>query len=366
MPEERFLLKDLFDEASVEVIGAAISGAESTFDRDGFMAAVFDRDWRDRELKARMRHIAVTLHSFLPDPYRKALDVLRRASPGTEAAGFAAMAFSDFVEVYGLDDPDASLPVLGRFTLVVSAEFAVRPFIIRYPEASFAQMARWAEDPDPRVRRLASEGCRPRLPWAMALKPLQDDPAPILPILTALRHDPSNDVRRSVANNLNDIAKDHPGLVVEILASWQDGSTEVADITRHALRTLLKQGDPKALGLLGYAPSPEVLVTGLAVSPVKVHVGDFTTLSFTVASTSDREQSLMVDAVVFFRKARGHASPKVLKLRTAQLAAGDSMGIRRKISLAPMSTRRIYPGTHAVEVQINGSRFERREFEVVA
>ena len=134
------------------------------------------------------------------------------------------MAFSDFVEVYGLDDPDASLPALGTFTLVVSAEFAVRPFIIRYPEASFAQMARWAEDPDPQVRRLASEGCRPRLPWAMALKPLQDDPAPILPILTALRHDPSNDVRRSVANNLNDIAKDHPGLVVDTLAGWQDGS----------------------------------------------------------------------------------------------------------------------------------------------
>lgn len=366
MAEDRFLLKDLFDEASAEVIAVAITGVESTFDRAGFLAAVFDADWRDRELKARMRHIAVTLRSFLPDPYREALDVLLRASPDTEAAGFAAMAFSDFVEVYGLDDPDASLPALSTFTLVASAEFAVRPFVIRYPEASFAQMARWAEDPDPRVRRLASEGCRPRLPWSMVLKPLQDDPAPILPILTALRHDPSGDVRRSVANNLNDIAKDHPGRVVDTLAGWQDGSTEVVDITRHALRTLLKQGDPKALGLLGFAPSPEVVVTGLAVSPVKVRVGDFTTLNFTVASTSDREQSLMVDAVVFFRKARGHASPKVFKLRTAQLAAGDSVAIRRKISLAPMSTRRIYPGIHAVEVQINGSRFGRVEFEVAA
>jgi 3-methyladenine DNA glycosylase AlkC len=275
------------------------------------------------------------------------------------------MAFSDFVEVYGLDDPDASLPALGTFTLVVSAEFAVRPFIVRYPEASFLQMRRWAEDPDPRVRRLASEGCRPRLPWAMALKPLQDDPAPILPILTALRHDPSADVRRSVANSLNDIAKDHPGLVVDTLAGWQDGSSEVADITRHALRTLMKQGDADALGLLGYAPSPEVVVAGLAVSPAEVRVGDSTNLSFTVASTSDRDQSLMIDAVVFFRKARGHASPKVFKLRIAQLGPGDSVGIRRKISLAPLSTRRIYPGTHAVEVQINGSRFGRREFEVV-
>ena len=269
MPEDRFLLKDLFDEASVEVIAAAITGVERTFDRNGFLAAVFDSEWSNRELKARMRHIAVTLHSLLPDAYRDALDVLLRASPDTGAAGFAAMAFSDFVEVYGLDDPDASLPALGTFTLVVSAEFAVRPFIIRYPEASFLQMRRWTEDSDPQVRRLASEGCRPRLPWAMALKPLQDDPAPILPILTALRHDPSADVRRSVANNLNDIAKDHPALVVDTLAGWQDDSHEVADITRHALRTLLKRGDPKALGLLGYASSPEVLVTGLAVSPVR-------------------------------------------------------------------------------------------------
>jgi 3-methyladenine DNA glycosylase AlkC len=365
MAEDRFLLKDLFNELAVEVIAGAIADAEPAFDANRFMGAVFDEGWADRELKARMRHIAVTLRLFLPDDYRGAVAILLRASPRTEAAGFAAMALSDYVEVYGLEDPAVSLPALGELTKVASAEFAVRPFIIRYPDETFEQMIGWAEDPDPRLRRLASEGCRPRLPWGMALKPLQEDPSPVLPILEMLRHDPSEDVRRSVANNLNDIAKDHPGLVVETLAGWQDGSPEVAGITRHALRTLLKRGNPDALRLLGFDPEPVVLVHGLSVIPAEVPVGEATQLEFTVVSEAEQEQALMVDAVVHFRRARNRTSPKVFKLRTVQLEPGAAVVVQRKLSLQPLSTRRIYPGTHAVEVQINGTLMGRVEFEVV-
>jgi hypothetical protein len=180
-----------------------------------------------------------------------------------------------------------------------------------------------------------------------------------------LRHDPSEDVRRSVANNLNDIAKDHPGLVVDTLAGWQDGSREVAAITRHALRTLLKQGNPDALRLLGFDPEPAVLVHGLSVTPAEVPVGESTQLEFTVVSEAEQEQALMVDAVVHFRRARDRTSPKVFKLRTVQLEPGAAVVVRRKLSLQPLSTRRIYPGTHAVEVQINGTLMGRVEFEVV-
>ena len=366
MAEERFLLKDLFDRPSVGVVADAIAGADRSFDREAFLTAVFDNDWPGRELKERMRHIAVTIRHHVAGDYRQALDVLLRATSDTVGAGFAAMAFSDFVEVYGLDDPAASLPALRTFTRVVSAEFAVRPFLLRYPEETVAEMGRWAEDPDPRVRRLASEGCRPRLPWGMTLPPFREDPAPILPILETLRHDPSEDVRRSVANNLNDIAKDHPTLVIETLGRWQDGRSETTEITRHALRTLLKRGNPEALRLLGFHPEPRVVVGDLALTPARVPIGGEAHIEFTVTSEGTDEQGLLIDLVVFFRKARGQLSPKVFRVRTLELAPGKTVAVRRKISVQPLSTRRIYPGAHAVEVQVNGTRMGRVEFEVLA
>ncbi|MDJ0791582.1 MAG: hypothetical protein QNJ71_06770 [Acidimicrobiia bacterium] len=363
MADEPFLLKDMLTRETVTSLAGWVGSAYPTFDEAAFVADVFDAEWPDRELKQRTRHITVMLAGHLPDDYRTALAILVEAAQVGEP-GWEAMSFSDFVEVYGLDDPDASIPALAEFTKLASAEFAVRPFILEYPDRMYAQHLAWTGDPDWRVRRLASEGCRPRLPWGMALKPLQEDPTPILPVLDALRNDESEDVRRSVANNLNDIAKDHPGLVVEVLHGWQDGEAETEALTKHALRTLLKKGDVGALRLVGLDPDVDVEVIGLTIDPACPEVDGDARVSFGVRSAEAVPVRVMVDLAVWYLRANGSHSAKVFKLRTADVDPGQSIDISRKITFKQLSTRTVYPGPHAVEVQVNGPVRARLDFEV--
>ena len=222
-----------------------------------------------------------------------------------------------------------------------------------------------AEDDDWRVRRLASEGCRPRLPWGMALKPLQEDPSPILPILAALRLDESEDVRRSVANNLNDIAKDHPDVVVSVLTDWQDGTRETAALTKHALRTLLKRGDPDALRLIGQDPDAPSAVTGFHVDPPAPGIGEKGRFHLTVASEAATRQSFRVDLVVGFLKANGSHSPKVFTVKTIELDPGESTELSRLVTFQQLSTRRVYAGLHTAAVQVNGKERASISFEVI-
>ncbi|MBZ0310407.1 MAG: DNA alkylation repair protein, partial [Anaerolineae bacterium] len=247
MPE---LLKNMYNLQVIAAFASAVKAEYPPLDENDFVAAVMDDGWEGRELKQRMRHLSITLRAFLPDDYRAALEILRRAAPCLE--GFVTMTFPDFVELYGLEDWEVSLPALEQFTQQSSAEYAVRPFILREPERMMQQMKAWAQHKSPHVRRLASEGCRPRLPWAMALPIFKRDPAPILPILELLKNDESEYVRRSVSNNLNDISKDNPQVVIETVRRWQqDDSPEMQKLIHHALRTLVKAGHPDALALLG-------------------------------------------------------------------------------------------------------------------
>lgn len=352
--DDPFLLKDLFNRESVGEVAGAVQAAQPAFDPRAFLAEVFDGRWDSLELKQRMRRVAEVLHRHLPGGYRSQLEILLAAVPHTPA-GFPAMAYSDFVEAYGADDWDASVPALERFTTLVSAEFAIRPFIASDPERTLARMLEWACDPDPAVRRLASEGCRPRLPWGMRLRALIADPRPVLPILERLRDDPDEAVRRSVANNLNDIAKDHPELVVETLRVWNETPSEhTPGLLRHALRTLLKKGDPEAMELLGFPRHPRVEVEALLVEPGRVPIGGSARLSFTLVSTGARPQQLMVDYLIHFVKANGSTSPKVFKLTTLELGPGERIELGRKLSFVQMSTRTHYPGPHRLEVQVNG------------
>jgi 3-methyladenine DNA glycosylase AlkC len=359
------LLKDFIDRDSVEAIVAAVAAEAGDLDAAEIVDTIFDEAWETRALKQRIRHVAVSVRKFLPDDYASALAVMRRAGEKVEAGWMSVWAFNDFVEEFGVDDPDISLPALEQFTKLASAEFAVRPFIKRYPDQMAAQMLLWARDPDPLVRRLASEGYRPRLPWGMGIPQLKQDPSPILPVLAALRADPSEDVRRSVANNLNDISKDHPELAVELLAEWSDGTPEMWAMIKHGLRTLVKKGHPGALDLLGFSADPQVIVTEIAVDPPAVAIGDAVHFELAVQSTAPHSQPLMVDYAVVFQNASGLGSRKVFKGKIADVAPGESLGLRRKISLSPMSTRRIFPGVHVVEIQVNGVILGKAQFDVV-
>ncbi|MFZ5917018.1 MAG: DNA alkylation repair protein [Chloroflexota bacterium] len=346
-------IKDLLNSESVAALGDTIQRSSPTFDRQIFLERAFDADWPGRELKQRIRHLSGVLQDQLPADYRAALDVLRQAMPGVE--GIVLWVFTDYVEVYGLDDWEASISALKAFTQRMSAEFAIRPFIVRYPERTMAQMLTWAGHESAEVRRLASEGCRPRLPWGIRLQALVADPSPILPILERLKDDESESVRKSVANNLNDISKDHPDVVLEVLARWREHETsEIRWITNHALRTLVKKGHPGALELLGHSADVAVAVHNLAVEPHSIRIGDSVTLSFDVESLADEPQSLVIDYVVYHLRANGALSPKVFKLTRKTIQPGEMLHIVKKHSLAPVTTRRYYPGEQAIEPKING------------
>jgi 3-methyladenine DNA glycosylase AlkC len=350
--------KDVYNEQSVGAIADAIQEEYPALDREAFLAEVLGEGWVDLELKQRMRKISTTLGVFLPADFRRCLEILRRALPRLTDYGFVLAVFPDFVEVFGLDDWEASMSALEELTQVMSAEYAIRPFIVRYPERTMAQMLEWARHESAEVRRFASEGCRPRLPWGMALDALKADPSPILPILEALKRDESESVRRSVANNLNDISKDNPEVVLDVLRRWQaEGGEETGWITRHALRTLLKAGHPEALELLGFSPEPTIAVRNLTVGPEVVPIGGDVTFSFEIESLSGRPQELMIDYVVYYVKASGQRSPKVWKLSRRTLQPGQVLRITRQHSFAPVTTRKYYPGKHAVEPKINGKLF---------
>ena len=342
---------------------AALRQAHPAFNADQFLARIHDDRWPDRALKDKWRHVTQALHDALPQDYRTALALLRQIAPAVDRYGFEKVIFPTFVELYGLDDWDASLPAFEQFTQIMSAEFAVRPFIVRDPDRMLAQMLAWAHHPAASVRRLASEGCRPRLPWGIALPALKADPAPILPILEVLKNDPSEDVRRSVANNLNDIAKDNPAVVLDVLRRWQaDSSPEMEKLTRHALRTLIKAGHPGALDLLGVRAGAEVAVRNLTVEPAAIPMGETITFSFEIESTSGDPQDLVIDYIVHLVRAKGKTSPKVFKLTRRTLAPGETIRLSRKHSFAAITTRRYYPGEHAIEIQVNGAPCARQPF----
>lgn len=361
---EPFLLKNLFDRSSVGAIGVAVGTALPDFDGAIFMGRVFDESWEARELKQRMRHVTTVLHDLIPGDYRQQLDVLL-AGAASATEGFPALVYSDFVQTYGSDDWDASVPALATFTRLESAEFAIRPFIASDQDRTLTQMLEWTADPDPAVRRLATEGCRPRLPWGMRLHALVADPTPILPILERLHTDPDESVRRSVANNLNDISRDHPQVVIDLLRSWQpQPGTDTYRLARHALRTLLKRGDPGALAVLGFKAGLSVELNGLTLEPAAPQIGGSARLTFTITSTVPETQPVMVDYAVHYIKADGSTSPKVFRLGSLEMQPGVPATYSRKLSFRQMTTRVHRPGTHRLEVLANGAIAGSLEFEL--
>lgn len=356
--EENFALKDMFNRQSVGELAGAICKVHPVFPTDKFIQGVFDDRWEELALKQRIRRIALNLGKTLPRDYLAALEILKKALPYLEEQGFEKMVFPDFVEVYGLDDWDSSLPALEFFTQHMSAEFAIRPFIARYPEKTINQMLAWTDHPHHGVRRLASEGCRPRLPWGMRLQDLVVEPSPIFPILEKLKDDPREEIRRSVANNLNDISKDHPDLIVEILGKWQNpNDPDRSRLIKHALRTLLKDGHPGALNLLGFSSTPEIIVENIDLEPSQITLGEDVVFSFEIQSTGINEQELMVDYLIHFMKANGTHSPKVFKLSQKTIQPGERIKITRKHGIKPITTRKYYPGVQTFQPQVNGKVF---------
>jgi 3-methyladenine DNA glycosylase AlkC len=360
-------LKDsLYSRQSFEDVAAAIEQVYPSFDREAFFALIYDDSWEQRTLIQRMRHIPVVLQALLPPDYRAALEILKQAAPSLRQHGFHLVSFSEFVALYGLDDWGASLPALAHLTQFASSEFAVRPFILKDSARMIAQMLEWTDDENEHVRRLASEGSRPRLPWGMAFPAFKKDPSPILPILERLKNDTSEYVRRSVANNLNDIAKDNPAVVIEVLRRWQaDADKNVQWIIQRALRSLIKAGHAEALALLGYTNGVEVTVKSLTLSTDTVSMGKPFNFSAEIESQGSQPQNLVIDYVVYFMKANGRQAPKVFKLTKAAIQPGETLKIEKKVTFQPITTRVYYAGEHGLALKINGEESQRATFHLV-
>ena len=325
-----------------------------------------------RELKQRIAAVAAAPRAYLPASYPEALQILvailepeRPPEDGALGSGFALAPLAAFVEAYGLDHVEESLAALNAITRRDTAEFAIRPFLMRYPDHTLAVLRRWAHDPSSHVRRLVSEGTRTRLPWAARLPAFQRDPTPVLDLLERLKDDPSSYVRRSVANNLNDITKDHPSLALATLERWSAGaSQERRWIMRHALRGLVKQGHPDALRLLGVG-QPQVRLREIQVEPRTLRIGESLTLAVELESMDTESQQLVVDYTMQFAGAGHRPRAKVFKLRTLTLAGGATVRLTRRHSFKPVTVRRYYGGRHRVELQVNGVRLGGVDFMLV-
>lgn len=374
MPEP---LKNLYSPGIIQQMAGHLKRVDSRFERDAFIHdAVFQLE--QLELKQRASQIRDALNRHLPAPFETAVETLLASlHPETETdlsatgmdergiRGWAVMPMSDLVGLRCAENFELALTAQKAFTSRFSSEFGIRHLILHDPVRAMAAMRSWAGDGNYHVRRLASEGCRPRLPWAMQLPAFIADPSPVLPVLETLKDDPSEYVRRSVANNLNDIAKDHPDRVAAIARDWmQHASAAREKLVRHACRTLVKQGHAGALQALGIGPA-SIEAGPLRVTTPQVVFGEGLAFEATVRSTAEREQRLIIDYVVHFLKANGETAPKVFKLKSVTLRPGERITIAKRHPIRPITTRRYYAGRQAVELQVNGQPLGRTEFELV-
>lgn len=345
-------LKDLFfSDKFITELGSAISGVYPGFDQAEFYRLLYADGWESKELKQMMHHITHCLAATLPKDYPHALNILNEIAPNFE--GFNAMIFPDYVEKYGLDDWELSLPALAFFTRLCSSEFAIRPFIEKDPERAMSYMYKWAEDENFHLRRLASEGCRPRLPWAISLPVFKRDPTPILRIMETLKDDPVEYVRKSVANNLNDISKDHPEVVLDICERWHGQSKNRDWIVKRACRTMLKAGNKRALILFGFGDPGQIEVTNLSFDRQALAIGDDLRFSFEIKLNDSETRRVRLEYIVDFVKANHKISRKIFQLKEAEFATG-SYPITRKHSFKELSTRKHYPGEHQFTIVVNG------------
>ncbi len=354
-------LKSRFGPSVVADIAAMLSSSCSAFDAEVFSADALS-GFEALELMARADHLADAMNRHLPADFTVAGEVvLKSLGPiltGTSEHGMAPFLYLPhvlFVAKFGLEHFDLSMRLQHALTQRFTAEFSIRAFIEQDQARTLRQLAHWARDPSEHVRRLVSEGTRPRLPWASRLRAFQRDPGPVLELLELLKDDPSLYVRRSVANNLNDIGKDHPDRLIETSGKWLvDASAQRRWIVEHALRSAIKRGDRGALTLLGYAHTSQLLVHDISITPQTAVVGDNLTIACILHNPLRRPQTALIDLVVHYVKAHGASRAKVFKLKRIELGAGESVRLGKRLSLAQLTTRRHHAGEHHVDLLING------------
>lgn len=375
--------KNLINAQTVQHAGAHLQRVWPAFDRLRFEQQA-GTGLEALAFKARAMQLADALQATLPSRFQAACEVLEAslaqpvpldaagepsglsdAQRDGGLSGWVVWSLGEFVARQGMADVPRALACLHALTQRFSAEFAIRPFIQQHPNATLSIISTWVNDPSAHVRRLVSEGSRPRLPWGLRLQSLVADPAPTLALLRALQDDASAYVRRSVANHLNDVAKDHPDLVAQwVLEHRLGASAERTALLRHASRSLIKQGHTPTLQAWGLGQGLVGDAT-LSLSTDHARVGEDVGLHVTLRSTAPAPQLLVVDYAVHHVRANGSTSPKVFKGWKLTLEPHTTRTLDKRHSLRPVTTRQLYPGPHRVELQINGQTCASDTFELL-
>lgn len=360
------LLKNIYNDAFFQSFGNLLKKVYPQLDKQKFLKEITSGDWKDLELKQRMRRIAETMKNHLPLEYADAVKIIGLLVEELIVGNYSAYAFHymclpDFVQVYGLHHPDISIPAMEKITRFSSCEFAVRPFLSEYPDRMLEQSMKWASHEHEMVRRLGSEGTRPRLPWGLSVPWIKKNPEKIIPILELLKNDPSETVRRSVANSLNDIAKDKPDLVLSTTKRWKGISEETDKLIRHASRTLLKRSNVEALEHFGIKKIKNAVVENLKTTKKKIEIGDALTFSFDLTLKSAAK--VRIEYGIDFVKANGKTSRKIFKLTEGELEKGTH-SFTKKQSFKDFTTRKHYSGKHTLAIIVNGEEKDFIEFRV--
>ncbi|MCB0480821.1 MAG: DNA alkylation repair protein [Flavobacteriales bacterium] len=346
-------LKYMFTPNVVKAISVAVKEYYPSFDATGFEKSVLDDTWSDLELKARIAHITQNLRRFMSNNVPEALKVIEKVSKALPS-GFEQITLPTFVEFYGLEHFEDSMRTMKSITAGSTCEFAIRQFLKAQPTKTLAIMKKWTSDKNEHVRRLASEGCRPRLPWGGNFQLAIENPNPIVEILELLRADESLYVRKSVANNLNDISKDHPELVLEIAERWlEEDNKHTTWIVKKALRSLLKNAHPRALELFGYGNPNQVLIEALKLIKHDVKIGGKLHFKFECINNSIRSEKIRLEYLITYVNKTGQAT-KVFQISEMEMVAKESRTFKKYQSFADMSTRKHHPGEHKLAIRING------------
>lgn len=373
--------KNIYNEQFFNKFTKDLKLVVNDFDTDKFVSQIMDEEWKNRGYKQRTAHITTVLGKFLPADYKKAvskilelLDCVKDQLPDfskIDDRNFNLLTLEygaildNYIEQYGINDYQTSIKAIEKITQFTTCEFVAHAFIAKYPDEMMKQMLIWSTHEHWGVRRLASEGCRPRLPWAMALPKLKKDPTPIIPILENLKNDPSKFVRLSVANNLNDIAKDNPQMVIALAKSWKGESKDVDWIIKHGCRTLLKQGNKEIMKLFGFDSIENITIENYQISTHKVKIGETVEFCFNLSNNNNRNTKIRLEYGIYYQKSNGTLAKRIYKISEKEYAENSVTHIVRKHSFRVITTRHFYPGLHQIAIIVNGNEFDRLNFELI-
>ena len=361
--------KHMISEVVVKKMASALASADKDFDKKTFVSAT--QKLAPLELKQRVILLREQLKKTLPQSYPKALEILLKSLKFNNLSGFDLWPYTEFIQTYGIGNPKASLEALHEITQLFTGEFAVRPFLREHPQETLKFLDKCTQDENVHVRRWASEGSRPRLPWGEKLHGHIKNPELGIRLLEKLKYDDELYVRKSVANHINDISKDNPDTVLALLKSWQkkapaEHKAKIDWIIRHSLRSLIKAGNPKALQLIGANLDSKIRLSQFKLRQADLKINETLEFDFIIESEAKKQQKIIIDYAIHFVMANGQHSRKVFKLKNVILKPGEKLKIQKRHNLKPITTRRYNSGVHKLDVQVNGAVLAQKKWTLKA